>query len=142
MKAVIQRVENAVLSVDGKVVSQIGLGLAVYLGVEETDTAADIAPFCKKLAALRIFEDENGKLNLSVRDVAGSVMLVSNFTLCGNISHGNRPDFMAAMKPAPAKLIYEQCVSELNKLVPTVAGVFGADMKIVQSNIGPVTILY
>lgn len=142
MKAVIQRVENAVLSVDGKVVSQIGLGLAVYLGMEETDTAADILPFCKKLAALRIFEDENGKLNLSVRDVGGSIMLISNFTLCGNISHGNRPDFMAAMKPEPAKLIYEQCVCELNKLVPTVAGVFGADMKIVQSNIGPVTILY
>ncbi len=142
MKAVIQRVNGATLSVDGKVVSAIGRGLAVYLGIFDGDTMSDVDKFCKKLVAMRIFEDENGKLNLSVRDIGGSVLLVSNFTLCGDISRGNRPDYRLTMKPEPAQLLFDECARELNALVPTVTGVFGADMTVEQSNAGPVTIIY
>ncbi len=142
MKAVIQRVNGATLSVDGKVVSAIGRGLAVYLGIFDADTMSDVDKFCKKLVAMRIFEDENGKLNLSVRDIGGSVLLVSNFTLCGDISRGNRPDFRLAMKPEPAQRLFDECARALNSLVPTVTGVFGADMTVEQSNAGPVTIIY
>lgn len=142
MKAVIQRVNGATLSVDGKVVSAIGRGLAVYLGIFDGDTMSDVDKFCKKLVAMRIFEDENGKLNLSVRDIGGSVLLVSNFTLCGDISRGNRPDYRLTMKPEPAQRLFDECARELNALVPTVTGVFGADMTVEQSNAGPVTIIY
>lgn len=142
MKAVVQRVQSARLSVDGAEVCKIGLGLVVYLGIESGDDGANVAAFCKKLAALRIFSDGVGKLNLSVKDVGGSVLLVSNFTLCADVSHGNRPDFMRAMKPDGAKLLFDLYAKELGAIVPTVTGVFGADMTIEQVNIGPVTILY
>lgn len=142
MKAVIQRVRKAALSVDGKVISAIEQGLVVYLGIHDGDTVSDIDKFCNKLAAMRIFEDEGGKLNLSVRDIGGSVLLVSNFTLCANIQRGNRPDFTAAMKPDPARKLFDECAQKLNALVPTVTGVFGADMTIEQSNDGPITIIY
>lgn len=142
MKAVIQRVENAVLTVNGVLSSAIGCGLVVYIGIESGDDRSFIPTFCKKLAALRIFSDANGKMNLSVRDVGGSVMLVSNFTLCADLSRGNRPDFTAAMKPEPAKALFDETAAALGELVHTVTGVFGADMTIAQTNIGPVTILY
>lgn len=122
--------------------ASIGRGLVVYLGIEQSDTYADAVKFCSKLAAMRIFEDEAGKLNLSVADIGGEVLLVSNFTLCADISHGNRPSFTAAMKPQEARPLYEQCVEYMNTLVPTSRGVFGADMTIDQSNDGPITIVY
>ncbi|MDE7464316.1 MAG: D-tyrosyl-tRNA(Tyr) deacylase [Clostridiales bacterium] len=142
MKAVIQRVDGAKLSVDGKCVSSIGKGLVVYLGIEQGDLEADAVKFCTKLAAMRIFEDAAGKLNLSVTDIGGEVLLVSNFTLCADISHGNRPSFTGAMKPQEASVLYDKCVEFMNTLVPTSRGVFGADMTIEQVNDGPITIIY
>ncbi len=150
MKAVIQRVENAALSVDGECVAAVGLGLTAYVGIEQTDTEADIVAFCKKLVAMRIFSDDEGKMNLSVVDVGGEILLVSNFTLCADISHGNRPSFTAAMRPTTAaSAMFDRCVDVMRDLMrerggadKVKRGVFGADMTISQSNIGPVTIVY
>lgn len=150
MKAVIQRVENAALSVDGECVAAVGLGLTAYVGIEQTDTEADIVAFCKKLVAMRIFSDDEGKMNLSVVDVGGEILLVSNFTLCADISHGNRPSFTAAMRPpTAASAMFDHCVDVMRDLMrerggadKVKRGVFGADMTISQSNIGPVTIVY
>lgn len=142
MKAVVQRVESAKLSVADKTVSEIGLGLVVYLGIEQSDTAAFILPLAKKLAALRIFSDDNGKMNLSVRDKCGSILIVSQFTLCADTSHGNRPSFTTAMNPADAEKLYLEFARVLNEQVPVKTGVFGADMTIDQVNSGPVTIIF
>lgn len=143
MKAVIQRVGRTALSVGGKLISEIPFGLAVYLGIKDGDTEGMPVAMAKKIAALRIFEDENGKMNLSVRDVGGEVLLISQFTLYGDCSHGNRPSFMLAEKPERANALYEQTASELSAYgVPVKKGVFGADMKIEQFNDGPVTIIY
>ncbi len=143
MKAVIQRVGSTSLSVGGKLVSEIPFGLAVYLGVKSEDSDATPAAMAKKIAALRIFEDENGKMNLSVRDVGGEVLLISQFTLYGDCSHGNRPSFTLAEKPERANELYEMTAKELSSCgVPVKTGVFGADMKIEQFNDGPVTIIY
>ena len=142
MKAVVQRVKKTTLSVDGKLISEIPFGLTVYLGVKTGDTEKEAAYLAKKIAALRIFEDENGKMNLSVKDVGGEVLLVSQFTLYGDASHGNRPSFTLAERPERAEPLYEFAVSELAAQGVTVKkGVFGADMKIEQYNDGPVTIL-
>ena len=143
MKAVIQRVKKTSLSVDGRLVSEIPFGLAVYLGVKVGDTDAMPAAMAKKIAALRIFEDGNGKMNLSVRDVGGEVLLISQFTLCGDCAHGNRPSFTAAERPERAEPLYRRTAEELSALgVPVKTGIFGADMKIEQYNDGPVTIIY
>ena len=143
MKAVIQRVKKTSLSVDGRLVSEIPFGLAVYLGVKVGDTDAMPAAMAKKIAALRIFEDGNGKMNLSVRDVGGEVLLISQFTLCGDCSHGHRPSFTAAERPERAEPLYRRTAEELSALgVPVKMGIFGADMKIEQYNDGPVTIIY
>lgn len=143
MKAVIQRVGRTVLSVDGKPVSEIPFGLAVYLGVKSGDTDAMPAAMAKKIAAMRIFEDDNGKMNLSVTDVGGEVLLISQFTLFGDCSHGNRPSFTLAERPERANALYEQTAQELKALgVVVKTGIFGADMKIEQFNDGPVTIIY
>ena len=96
----IQRVNGAKLSVNGEAVASVGRGLVVYVGIEQSDTEADIVAFASKLVALRIFADGDGKMNLSVTDVGGDILLVSNFTLCADISHGNRPSFTGAMRPA------------------------------------------
>ena len=143
MKAVAQRVKKTSLSVDGKLVSEIPFGLTVFLGVKTGDTEADGAYMAKKIAGLRIFEDENGKMNLSVKDVGGEVLLVSQFTLYGDTSRGNRPSFSAAACPAIAEPLYEYVANELFYRYGVVVkkGVFGADMKIEQYNDGPVTIL-
>ena len=142
MKAVVQRVKQTTLSVDGERVSQIPFGLTVFLGVKVGDTEKDAAYLAKKIAALRIFEDENGKMNLSVKDVGGEVLLVSQFTLYGDASHGNRPSFTLAERPERAQPLYEYAVKELSAYgIPVKKGVFGADMKIEQLNDGPVTIL-
>ncbi|MCM1368096.1 MAG: D-aminoacyl-tRNA deacylase [Roseburia sp.] len=142
MKAVIQRVNGAALRVADRTVCEIGKGLVVYLGVESGDVEADIPPFCAKIAALRIFADGNGKMNRSVNDIGGEILLVPNFTLCADTSHGNRPDFFGAMKPDGARTFFDACVRELGRIARVSAGVFGADMTIDQSNDGPVTIIY
>ena len=142
MKAVIQRVKATSLSVDGKVVSAIDFGLTVFLGIKRGDTEAQAEKLVRKLASLRIFEDDGGKMNLSIKDVGGQILLVSQFTLYGDCSHGNRPDFMLAEQPARAKELYEYCAEKLREYGITVKqGVFGADMKISQFNDGPVTII-
>lgn len=143
MKAVIQRVYNAVLSVDGKLISQIGKGLVVYFCVEQGDDESLCAVFANKLAKLRIFEDEQGKMNLSVLDIGGEVLFVSQFTLAADLSKGNRPSFFNAEEPNRANALYLKTADMLNGLgVPTKTGVFGADMTIDQSNRGPVTIVW
>ena len=143
MKAVIQRVGRTALSVDGSLVSEIPFGLAVYLGIKVGDTASQAEQLAKKLAALRIFEDENGKMNLSLKEVGGEILLISQFTLYGDCSHGNRPSFTLAERPERANELYEYPARILRGYGYTVKqGVFGADMKIEQFNDGPVTIIY
>ena len=143
MKVVVQRVKHTSLSVNGRLISEIPFGLAVYLGVKVGDTDDMPAQMAKKIAAMRIFEDENGKMNLSVRDVGGEILLISQFTLYGDCSHGNRPGFTMAERPERADMLYERTAEELRMLGVTVkTGVFGADMKIEQYNDGPVTIIY
>ena len=140
MKAVVQRVKKTTLKVDGTLVSEIPFGLTVFLGIKSGDTEKQASYLAKKIAALRIFEDENGKMNLSVKDVKGEVLLVSQFTLYGDASHGNRPSFTLAERPERAQPLYEYAVNELRAQGVTVkTGVFGADMKIEQYNDGPVT---
>ena len=142
MRAVVQRVKNTSLFVEGKLISEIPFGLTVFLGVKVGDTQKQAAYLAKKIAGLRIFEDENGKMNLSVKDVGGEVLLVSQFTLYGDASHGNRPSFTLAERPELAQPLYEYAVKELESYgVVVKKGVFGADMKIQQNNDGPVTIL-
>ena len=142
MKAVVQRVRATKLSVGGNLVSEIPFGLTVFLGIKTGDEEAQAAYLMKKIANLRIFEDENGKMNLSVKDVGGEVLLVSQFTLYGDASHGNRPSFTLAERPERAEALYEFAVKELSSHgVVVKKGIFGADMKIEQYNDGPVTIL-
>ncbi len=142
MRAVVQRVKEASLRVEGKLVSKIPFGLAVFFGVKAGDTQANADYIAKKVAGLRIFEDENGKMNLSVRDVGGEVLLISQFTLYGDASHGNRPSFTLAERPERAEPLYEYAAEKIREYgVPVRTGVFGADMKIEQLNDGPVTIL-
>ena len=142
MKAVVQRSGKTTLSVEGKLISQIPHGLTVYLGVATGDEESLCAVMAKKLANLRIFADENGKMNKSVLDVGGEILLVSQFTLLADTSHGNRPSFLSAEQPARANALYEKTAEALRALGVTVkCGVFGADMTIEQENQGPVTIL-
>ncbi len=142
MKAVIQRVKNARLTC-GDFKSEIGKGLVVFFGVESGDDEPKSNIIAKKISKMRIFEDENGKMNLSVTDVGGEILAVSQFTLLADCSGGNRPSFALAEKPDRADLIYKKFVSELRELGQKVqTGVFGGDMLIEQSNDGPVTIIY
>lgn len=143
MKAVIQRVNGATLYAEGKLVSQIGKGLVVYFCVEKDDAETNCALFADKLAKLRIFEDEKGKMNLSVRDVRGEVLFVSQFTLCADLSGGNRPSFVNAEFPERANELYRKTADLLSEReMPVKLGVFGADMTIDQQNAGPVTIIW
>ena len=143
MKAVIQRVKKTSLKVDGRLISEIPFGLAVYLGVKCGDSKNQAELIAGKISRLRIFEDENGKMNLSVSDVGGEILLISQFTLYGDCSHGNRPSFTEAERPEAANALYEYTAEKLRELGMTVkTGVFGADMKIEQFNDGPVTIIY
>lgn len=143
MKAVIQRVYNAKLSVEGRTVSEIGKGLVVYFCVERDDNEKQCFTFADKLSKLRIFEDDNGKMNLSVLDVDGEVLFVSQFTLAADLSKGNRPSFFNAEEPNLADEMYRKTAERLKESgVPVKLGVFGADMTIEQSNQGPVTIIW
>ena len=142
MKAVVQRVKKTTLSVDGELISEIDKGLAVYLGVEKGDEQSFSEYLAKKIANMRIFEDENGKMNLSVIDVGGEILLISQFTLCADTTRGNRPGFDSAEKPDIAKKTYEEFGKMLSSYGVSVKyGVFGADMQISQHNDGPVTII-
>ena len=141
MKAVVQRVLCAKLKVDGKTVSEIGKGLVVFLGVGKGDEIKDCDYFIKKLPTLRIFEDENEKINRSVVDEKGEILLVSQFTLFADTSHGNRPSFLEAESPDKADELYKYVGRGLEKVVPVKYGVFGADMKIEQINDGPFTVV-
>jgi D-tyrosyl-tRNA(Tyr) deacylase len=142
MKAVVQRVKQTTLRVDGEIVSEIPFGLTVFLGVKTGDTQTQADYIAKKIANLRIFEDDNGKMNLSVKEVGGEVLLVSQFTLYGDASHGNRPSFTLAERPEKAQPLYEYTAQILRGYgLQVKQGVFGADMQIEQNNDGPVTIL-
>lgn len=142
MKLVVQRVLSANLKVDGKVVSKIEKGLVVFVGVASGDGDEQVKYFTKKIPNLRIFEDENGRTNKSILDVKGEILLVSQFTLCANTSHGNRPDFFGAEKPDRANQVYLALKDGIiSRGVPVYTGVFGADMKIEQVNDGPFTIV-
>lgn len=143
MKAVIQRVTNAKVTVDDKVTGEIGLGFLVLLGVTEEDTEKEMKLLAKKVSEIRIFTDENDKMNLSLDKVNGEVLVVSQFTLCADLSHGRRPSFIKSAKPDVANELYEKFCDELRNLgVKKVAtGVFGADMKVELLNDGPVTII-
>ena len=143
MKAVIQRVDGAKLSVEGKLISEIKKGLCVYYCAEAGDKSASADYMAKKIASMRIFSDENGKMNLSVKDVGGSILVISQFTLCGDTSHGNRPSFSTAMPAAEAEKEYLRFAELLrtNGVADVQTGVFGADMHIEQYNDGPVTII-
>ena len=142
MKAVIQRVLDANLKVDGKLISEIGSGYVIFLGVKKGDTKEVADYFIKKIPPLRICEDENGKINKSIVDVGGEILLVSQFTLYANTSHGNRPDFLSAEAPDKANQLYEYVLAGLRAQGLTVkGGVFGADMKINQTNDGPFTVI-
>lgn len=142
MKAVIQRVLDAELRVEGELISKIGKGYVIFLGVKKGDSTAEADYFIKKIPPLRICEDENGKINKSIVDTNGEILLVSQFTLFANTSHGNRPDFLSAESPDKANELYEYVVDGLIKQGLTVKkGVFGADMKINQTNDGPFTVI-
>lgn len=141
MRAVIQRVSSASVAVDGKIVGSCNKGYLILLGVAEGDTETDADLLCKKIAALRIFRDENDKMNLSIRDVDGEALVISQFTLYANYRHGNRPDFLASAKPDEANRLYEYFKTILSREVRRVeCGIFGADMKVSLTNDGPVTI--
>lgn len=142
MKFVIQRVSEASVKIDGNTVGSIQKGFLVLIGVGKNDTKADADFYIKKMIGLRIFEDENGKTNLSLKDVDGELLLVSQFTLYANCKKGNRPSFIEAGAPDQAEALYEYIISECKKQVPVVeTGKFGADMKVSLINDGPFTII-
>ena len=142
MIAVIQRVHNATVYADGEFSGSIQRGLYILLGVTNTDTDEDARLLSEKISKLRIFSDENGKMNLSVMDVDGEIMVVSNFTLNANYSHGNRPDYFASAAPAEANRLYEYFKDLIKVKTKNLAsGVFGADMRTEMSTDGPVTIV-
>lgn len=142
MKAVVQRVASAAVKVEGKTVGEIEKGLLVLLGVTKEDTEEDAQILAKKMASLRIFTDENGKMNLSVKDIGGSALVISNFTLCADVRKGTRPSFDPAMPPAEADRLYEYFCKLLSEqeAVAVETGVFGAEMKVSLLNDGPVTL--
>jgi len=142
MKLVVQRVSEASVEVDGKICGEIGKGYLVLLGVGDGDTEAGCIRLADKLINLRIFSDENDKINLSLKDVNGQLLIVSQFTLYADCRKGNRPNFTQAAKPDTAKALYEFFIEYCKKSVPVVqSGIFGADMKVRLLNDGPFTVV-
>ena len=142
MRFVVQRVAHASVTVDGTVIGKIGQGFMVLIGVSDEDTKEIADKMVKKLLGLRIFEDENGKTNLDLHTVGGSLLLISQFTLYADCKHGNRPSFIKAGKPDMANEMYEYIIAKCREQVETVeTGEFGADMKVELLNDGPFTIL-
>ena len=142
MRFVVQRVTHASVTVDGNVIGKIGQGFMVLIGVSDEDTKETADKMVKKLLGLRIFEDENGKTNLDIHTVGGSLLLISQFTLYADCKHGNRPSFIKAGKPDMANEMYEYIIAKCREQVEIVeTGEFGADMKVELLNDGPFTIL-
>ena len=143
MRIVIQRVTEANVVIEGKINGEIGNGMMILVGIEESDSDDDIAWLTKKVVNLRIFDDENGVMNLSILDKGGDILLISQFTLHASTANGNRPSYIKAAKPDISSQIYEKFIksleSALGKKIAT--GVFGADMKVSLTNDGPVTII-
>lgn len=142
MKAVVTRVASASVSIDGRLNGQIGPGLLILLGVGPEDTPALCRKLAQKILGLRIFRDENEKMNRSLADIGGGVLVVSQFTLYGDVSHGRRPSFIGAAGPGLAKALYEQFLTECEQLgFAPQHGEFGADMLVASENDGPVTLI-
>ena len=144
MKAVIQRVSRASVTVEGELISEIKKGYMILLGVMEDDTREDAEILARKTASLRVFEDEEGKMNLDIKNVDGEILAISQFTLCADVKKGNRPSFIHSAPPTEANELYEYFCDELlkNGIKNVYKGVFGADMKVALINDGPVTITY
>lgn len=143
MRVVLQRVSEASVTIDQKIKGKIGLGILILLGIEEEDSNQDIEWLIQKITQLRIFSDENGKMNLSIQEIKGEFLVISQFTLHASTKKGNRPSFIKAARPETAIPLYEKFIMEL-KTVSTLKveeGIFGADMKVSLINDGPVTIL-
>lgn len=141
MRAVVQRVKHANVIVDEKVVGAIKQGFMVLLGVEKEDTEKDMIYIADKLLGLRIFEDEDEKMNLSIQDVEGQMLIVSQFTLMGDCRKGRRPSFIEAARPDEANALYERLVNYIKETVPVETGIFQADMEVNICNDGPVTVM-
>jgi D-tyrosyl-tRNA(Tyr) deacylase len=141
MIAVVQRVIKSSVEVDGKVVGEIRKGVNILLGIAEEDTEEDVNKLVNKIVYLRMFEDENKKMNYSLLDINGEALIISQFTLLANLKKGRRPSFEYAAKPDKAKALYEKFVEEFSKYVKVQTGVFGADMKVYILNDGPVTFI-
>ena len=142
MRAVIQRVKSASVTVEGKVVSEIRKGLLVFLGVAQEDTPADVEYMASKIANLRIFEDDEGRMNLSILEVGGEALVVSQFTLYGDCRKGRRPSFIHAARPEKADPLYQAFMDEILRMgVPVKAGIFQAMMDVELINDGPVTMM-
>ena len=141
MRAVVQRVAEARVEVGGRVIASIGRGLLVFLGIETEDEPHDCDYVCNKVPHLRLFDDDAGVMNRSVVDVGGSVLLVSQFTLCGDARRGRRPSYIKAAAPEAALPLYHRAVEQLSDLVPVQTGEFQAEMQVSLTNDGPVTIL-
>ena len=141
MRCVIQKVNKSSVTVDGKLVSEIGRGLNVLVGFTDTDTEEDIKYCVRKIVNLRVFEDENDVMNRSVIDEKGEILSISQFTLYGDTRKGNRPSYIRALGGDKAKPMYEKFNELLNEVVPTKGGIFGADMKVDILNDGPTTII-
>jgi D-tyrosyl-tRNA(Tyr) deacylase len=142
MKSVIQRVSNASVTVESSLVGSIEYGLLVYLGIEKGDTLEQLTWLCTKIGKLRMFADENGKMNLSLSDVEGQILVVSQFTLCANLHKGNRPSYDNAADPKDAEILYEKSLGIFSGLGFQVShGTFGAHMQVAYTNDGPVTML-
>ena len=142
MRAVVTRVNEASVTIDGEVVGRIGRGFLILLGITQDDTPATCRKLAEKVLGLRIFRDENDKMNKGLADVDGSVLVVSQFTLYGDCSHGRRPNFLAAAGPDLAIPLYEQFLAECERLgFPPQHGTFGAHMKVASVNDGPVTMI-
>lgn len=142
MKAILQRVSNARVDIENKTVGEIEKGFLILLGVENGDEQRDAEVLAAKISGLRVFTDENDKMNLSLTDVGGGVLVISNFTLCADCSHGRRPSFISAARPETAEPLYEYFCKKIidNGISRVEKGVFGADMQVSLTNDGPVTI--
>lgn len=142
MRAILQRVTDATILVNNELVASIPQGLLVYLGVERDDGEKELNYMVRKVAQMRLFSDEDGKMNLSVSQLGQSVMVVSQFTLCADLNKGNRPSFNPAAEPDVARSLYEQFIEKLRELnLAVVSGIFGASMQVSYTNEGPVTII-
>ncbi|MFA7019298.1 MAG: D-aminoacyl-tRNA deacylase [Sphaerochaetaceae bacterium] len=142
MRAILQRVVDATIVVNNELVASIPQGLLVYLGVERDDGEKELNYMVRKVGQMRLFSDEDGKMNLSVSQLGQSVMVVSQFTLCADLNKGNRPSFNPAAEPDVARSLYEQFIEKLKELnLAVVSGIFGASMQVSYTNEGPVTII-